>query len=162
MEIEDLKTTVSILKSMKGYQRTAFFESRDGREFIKSLSKTVFPNLDQANSIGSLIKAVGGVELQKNIVLGESGFSIPTQLEVPEDRTKEMASYPDKRLNSDHVYRAIGARVLDPQIHWTKESDLCHMFHASPESVEAALFSHVGEGRVAYENAAEQMLFARI
>jgi hypothetical protein len=164
MEIEDLKTTVSILKSMKDYQKIAFFESKDGKDFVKSLlMESVSTTIDsnQRASLNALIKAVGGVELEKNIVLGESGFSIPIQLEVPEDRTKEMATYPDKRLNSDHVLRAIGAKVLDPQMHWTKQSDLCHMFHASAESIEAAVFGHVGEGRLAYEKLSDQMIFAR-
>jgi hypothetical protein len=86
----------------------------------------------------------------------------PTELQVPEDRTQEMHTFPDKRLNSDHVRRAIGAKVIDPQQYWTKQSDLCCAFRASPESIEAALFREVGEGRIAYELTDKEVLFARV
>jgi len=162
MEIHDLLTTVSILKSMKDYQKTAFFESKDGKDFIKGLSCVITNSEGQKEAVASLVKAVGGFPLEKSIVLGESGFSVPVELSVPQDRTGEMKNYPDKRLNSDHVYRAIGSTLLQPSQYWTKQSDLCFQFKASGESIEAALFRHVGEGRIAYEATEKELLFAKI
>lgn len=169
MEIFDLMQTISILKSMKDYQKVFFFESKDGKEFIKSLSCGILCNEEQGKAVSSLLKAVGhpgfnmkGESLEKNIVLGEVGFSIPVEQAIPQDRTAEMKNYPDKRLNSSHVMNAIGATVLQPSQYWTKQSQLCHDFKASPESIEAALFRAVGEGRVAYEKTDKELLFAKI
>jgi hypothetical protein len=150
---EDILTSLELLKGMKPYQKKRFFESPEGRDFIKSL-----PN---GKGKTDLIVAVGLVDLEKGMSIVELSTYSPETLSIPEDRTRDMMSYPDKRLNSDIVLRAILAKVMDPQQYWTKQSDLCHEFRASPESIEAALLCHVGEGRVAFEKTADQMLFAR-
>jgi hypothetical protein len=157
MELFDLQTTITFLKSMKPYKQAEYLNSKDGREFVKSLYSHA-----SKDSVDALVKALGGVELEKHISLSEVAFYNPTQIDVPQDRTGKMTTYPDKRLNSDHVYRAVGANIMMPQQYWTQQADLCEMFGASPESIEAALFSHVGEGRIAYESTDKQMLFARL
>jgi hypothetical protein len=162
LELEDLKTTISILKSMKPYQKIAFFESKDGIDFVNQLYDSV-GNKEDKESVNQLHKALGSPTLEKGTIsLNDINFYTPTECATPIDNLDKMKSYPDRRLNSDHVYRAVGSNILQPHQYWTKQSDLCEMFHASPESIEAALFSHVGDGRIAYEEAKDQMLFARV
>src|SRR5882724_3559814 len=154
MEIFDLQTTVALLKGMKDYQKIQFFESKDGKEFVKSLCTEFYANEEQGLAIDSLVKAIGhegfnfkGESIEKRISLVDDMNYSPTELAMPIDHTAEMKNFPDKRLNSDHVLRSIRAKVIDPQQYWVKQSDLCHQFKASAESIEAALFREVAEGR---------------
>ena len=152
MDPDDILTSVETLKALKPFQRQRFMESSEGREFVKGL-----PEGPRA----SMMEAVGLGRLEKHMSIVELSTYSPEPQTIPEDRTKAMGGYPDRRLNSDLVYRAVLARVADPQLHWTRQSDLCHEFRASAESIEAALLQHVWGGRVAFEKTDEQMLFAR-
>jgi hypothetical protein len=178
LETFDLSQSIFEFKTLKPYQQAEFLQSKDGKSFVKSL-RAHSPKIHFQKSVNRLCDIFGlpddtPVVINANSSINIGGDGSQSSMQEPDCpaeapsvvpatlETYPIKNFPHKRLKADEVYDKILSGVLWPLNQWVRESNLCLLFAASPDSIKAALFDYIQDGSLAVHEEMGDVLYARM